>query len=302
MNNRLQNQGSKSVLCLKQLGQLPVDFTDPLLIQYPAMKLGVLPAVDFYLDALAERVGEIINASPSINKWVLTGPPLIKAPAAANLLCWRLYRHLQLRLSGRVILSMVDLHFLGTSEQIMDQQDFKLRYEYSNNSLEQRIKERSRLRDDIHLHEQDFSGNGVIVINDIRVTGTQQEHMNTSFGRVKPALIKWLYILEVENQLGINHPQIEHQINSSRFDTFDDFVELLTSADHRFTARCISRIFNYDTNDFFSLLSALSDQKRQSLYELAIGEGRFEGEFFADKFKLLKQQCSNTGRAYRGKQ
>jgi hypothetical protein len=192
MNNKPQSQGSNSVLSLKQLNRLPVDFTDPLLIQYPAMKLGVLSSVEFYIDALADRVGEIIKASADINKWVLTGPPLIKAPAAANLLCWLLYRHLQLRLSGRVKLSMVDLHFLGDSEQVMDQQDFKLRYEYSNNSLEQRIKERSRLRDDIHLHEHDFLGNGVIVINDIRVTGTQQEHMNSSFERVKPAALKWL--------------------------------------------------------------------------------------------------------------
>ena len=112
MNNKSQSQGSNSVLSLKQLNRLPVDFTDPLLIQYPAMKLGVLSSAEFYIDALADRVGEIIKASADINKWVLTGPPLIKAPAAANLLCWRLYHHLQLRLTGRASLSVVDLHFL----------------------------------------------------------------------------------------------------------------------------------------------------------------------------------------------
>jgi hypothetical protein len=156
------------------------------------------------------------------------------------------------------------------------------------------------LRDDIHLHERDFCGNGVIVINDIRVTGTQQEHMNTSFEHVKPAALTWLYILQVEKELGITHPQIEHQINSSRFDTFEDFVNLLTSADHRFTARCISRVFNYDLEEFSNVLQALSDQKRRALYELALGEGRFEGDFFVDKFKLLKQQCGNTDTMHRG--
>lgn len=299
MTNLPRNQDCNSVLSLKQLNQLPVDFADPLLIQYPAMKLGVLSAVEFYIEALAEKVSEIIEASTDIDKWVLTGPPLIKAPAAANLLCWRLYHHLQLRHSGRARLSMIDLRFLGDSEQVMDLQDFKLRYEYSNNSVEQRIKERSRLRDDIHLHEHDFLGNGVIVINDIRVTGTQQDHMNSSFERVKPAALKWLYILEVEQQLGITQPQIEHQINSSKFDTLDGFVDVLTSADHRFTARCISRAFNYDIDEFSSMLHSLSDQKRQNLYELAVGEGRFEGDFFADKFKLLKQSRNHTDIVHR---
>jgi hypothetical protein len=97
----------------------------------------------------------------------------------------------------------------------------------------------------------------------------------------------------------MTHPQIEHQINSSRFDTFVEFLGLLTSADHRFTARCISRAFTYDIDEFSRLLNALSVQKRQTLFELAVGEGRFEGEFFADKFKLLKQQCSKTDKAHR---
>lgn len=292
MNYIAQSEDINDVSSLLQVNQLPVDFSDPLIDKYPAMKIGVLSAVDFYIDLLADKVLTIIEAFPGIDHWVLTAPPLIKAPAAANLLCWRLYDHLDSKISNRITLSAVTLQFIGDSQEIADETDFKLRYEYSRNSLDERIRERNRLKDDINLRGREFSNKGVIVINDIKVTGTQQEHMKNSFDKVSPAALKWLYILEVDKALGIEHPEIEHQINSSRLNTLDEFINVLKSENHRFTARCISRVFSYSLDEFGRLLNEINDQKKQELYALAEEEGRFSGAFFSDKFSRLRRECS----------
>jgi len=292
MNHLAQSEDINEVSSLLQINQLPVDLADPLIRKYPAMKIGVLSAVEFYIELLANKVMELINHCPSISQWVLTAPPLIKAPAAANLLCWRLHNHLRSRISNRVTLSAMTLQFIGDSEQIADEKDFKLRYEYSRNSLDERIKERSRLKDDISHRRRDFFNKGVIVVNDIKVTGTQQAHMNSSFAKVSPAALNWLYIVELDRTLGVKHPEIEHQINSSRLNTLEEFINVLKSDDHRFTARCISRVFNYSLDEFDRLLNEICEQKRQELYALALGEGRFSGAFFSDKFSRLQRRSS----------
>ncbi len=292
MNHLAQSEGINNVWSLLQINQLPVNFSDPLIHQYPAMKIGVLSAVEFYIELLANKVMKLIDDCPSITEWVLTAPPLIKAPAAANLLSWRLHDHLRSRISKRVTLSAVTLQFIGDSEQIVDEKDFKLRYEYSRNSLDERIKERSRLKDDIGHRGDDFFNKGIIVVNDIKVTGTQQEHMKNSFDKVNPAALNWLYVVEVDKTLGVEHPEVEHQINCSRLNTLEEFIDVLKSDDHHFTARCISRVFNYNLDQFDHLLNQLGDRKKRELYELAAGEGRFSGAFFRDKFSRLKQQAS----------
>lgn len=286
---------TSQVGCLLKIDSLPLDFDQPLLANYPAMKIGEATAVAGYIDALVHKALQMMRSDPQYREWVLTAPPFIAAPAAANLLCWRTFEQLRSRLPDDYRLKLLDLHYASDESDVQDEADFKLRYEYSNNNLEQRIQERGRLRDDISRHAAQLSGRGVIIINDIRVTGTQQKFMQQSFDAVEVGTLKWLYLVEIDPKLGIKHPGIEHQINTSRLQSLDEFIHLLSSRGHRFTARCISRIFAYSFDDYQRVLHSLDITKLTELAKLAKGERRFGGDYFREKYNYLQSLTTAVG-------
>ena len=300
MGSVARNSIPSSTHCLQRVDGLPIDFEEALLAHYPAMKLGVVASVDFYIDKLATLSKQVMFDNADCKNWAITAPPFITAPAAANLLCWKLYSNLQKSLSGKYNLSLVDLHYTSDPSGIKGERDFKLGYEYSSNSVEERVKERSRLKDNINSHEKEFFDKGVLIVNDIRVTGTQQEFMHQSFQKVSPARLHWLYILEVDKQLGAKHPQIENQINSSSLQSLDEYQQVLSSDETRYTARCISRLFTHNQNQFRSLLTELNSDKQKLILKYAIGEKRFNGHYFDEKMSILQAMCESGEREMPG--
>ena len=285
---------SNHLQCLQTIDSLPLDLSRPLFFHYPTMKLGVSSAVDFYIDKLVDLALQSMLKAPECLDWVITAPLFNTAPAAANLLCWKMYKSLLKVLPKERHLSLVDLHLSPQRMKINSKKDFQTYYEYSSNSLEQRVKERSQLHqgsDDIVVKGDDFVGKGVLIINDIKVTGTQQMFMTRSFEKVKPASLHWIYIFEVDKALGVKHPQVESQINNSRVQSLEEFSDVICSDDTHQTARCVTRLFTYEMNDFEVLIKQLSARKRQTFFHYATEEGRFKGDYFIDKYTVLKKLC-----------
>lgn len=284
------NYISAATQCLEEIRSLPVDFDQPLFADYPAMKMGLKSAVDSYVAPMAELAKTAMSAHLNCKDWVITAPPYQALPAAANLLCWKLETALKADLPDDYVLTLLDLHYVNAQLCANSERDFRLRYDYSRNSIEDRTKERDRLQDDIGLHEAILSGKGVLVVNDIKVTGIQQEHMTRSFARVKPAHVEWLYIFAVDPELGVKHPEVEHRINSSRLQSLQEYQRILCADDTHHTARCISRLYNHDLDEFKALIDALKPAKRRHLLDLVEAEQRFDGDYFAEKTAFLKQR------------
>jgi hypothetical protein len=284
-----------SVSCLQKIDQLAIDLEQDLFTHYPAMKLGLDEDVSFYARKLAKVANNIIKKTEDCYDWVLTAPPYNAIPAAANLMSWRVYDLLKESLNSRQQLSIANLRLPKKSMVINNAQEFKTYYEYSNNSIQERIKERTKLQqnsDDIIKHKQDFCTRGVIVINDIKVTGTQQRFMQQSFAQVGPAHLHWLYVFDVDADLGKIDPKIEHRINHSKLQTLNEFIEVICSEKIEYTARCVSRLFAYETTDFEFLLHQLGAKRRALLLDLATREGRYDGDFFSEKIVLLEALCT----------
>ncbi len=282
--------------CLRTIDSLPLDLSEALFVHYPSMKLGVSSAVDFYIDKLVGLALQSMQETPECLDWVITAPLFNTAPAAANLLCWKMYKKLSVSLPKGRELSLVDLHLSPQRMTINSKKDFKTYYEYSSNSVEQRVKERSQLHkgsDDIIDQGDAFTGKGVLIVNDIKVTGTQQMFMSQSFEQVNPNSLHWIYIFEVDKSLGIKHPQVEAQINNSSVQSLDEFSDVICSIETHQTARCVTRLFTYDMDDFKTLIKRLPTQKRQIFFHYATEEGRFEGDYFIEKYRVLRGLCEN---------
>jgi hypothetical protein len=275
---------------LHTITSLPLDPQFPLFQQYPAMKLGVRASVRYYASLLTRLAETVIGSAPDETQWVVTAPPLYAIPAGANLLAGEVFRALSETAPGRLSIRSVDLRYALPNPQ--KAQDVLPAGDYSNSGIADRIRNRKELHEGEWAPRPDaadFRGRAVLVINDINVTGTQQQFLQQTLETVNPASIHWLYIIQVDPALGRSSPELEYSLNHLNLETFDDFVEVVARADIDYTSRCVARLFGYSESELASLVRSIDESRRRKLYQLAAGEGAYTGEQSKAKLALLRE-------------
>lgn len=261
------------VTALHTIDTLSLDSELRLFNYYPAMKMGVRESVQFYAALLLPLAETIVARHPEITEWVVTAPPLYAIPAGANLIAWEVFRLLTARGSCGVVMRSVDLRYslpylpLIHGTHTNDQ---------SSTGVANRIRSRRQLHEGKWAPKpdpEDFRGRAVLFINDINVTGTQQKFARLTLDRVQPALVHWLYIFQVDPDLGRAHPEIEYNLNYLNLDTFDDFAEAVATADIDYTSRAVARLFDYPIEQLGPLFRSLDPARRARLHQLATEEG-----------------------------
>jgi hypothetical protein len=276
----------ETVTSLYPLTCWPVDCRHDLLASYPAFKLGERESMVHYARRLAPVVEALIAANPLSTAWTLTAPPYHAIPAAANLLCQEIFGLLKGSFGPSVKLSLIELE-----ENVQHLENHSAHADYSRLSSTERIEARERSASAM-VYDQALSGQTVIFINDINVTGAQQRIMRRYFEAVGVAVIHWIYIIDVEDGLGRQAPQIEYDLNTWKYGSFDDFAAIVSTREISFTSKCIARMFSYDVVELTRLFGMLSVQRRSRILELTVQEGRYGGDAFREKIDLLKAFCS----------
>ncbi|MDN5851229.1 MAG: phosphoribosyltransferase family protein [Actinomycetia bacterium] len=278
----------ETVTSLYRLTSWPVSCRHDLLASYPAFKLGERESTVYYARRLAPVVEALIAAQPQTTAWALTAPPCHAIPAAANLLCREIFRLLKGGFGSPARLSLIEI-----AEDVQQLEQHRANVDYSRLSSTERIEARERSASAI-VHHQALSGQTVIFVNDINVTGAQQRVMRHYFEAIGVAVIHWIYIIEVADELGRQAPQIEYDLNTWKYGSFDDFAAFLSTAEITFTSKCIARIFSYDMVELSRLFSMLSLRSRLRILELTIQEERYGGDAFSEKIDLLRTFCNRA--------
>jgi hypothetical protein len=283
-----------TISALKHLVQAPDIYDGEIFQRYPGMKLGYETDVDFFAGKLCELAMRVVASDAGADAWMLTAPAYHHLPSAANLLAERL--HAMLRHRG-VVWPLVELRLLPEQVAIHSLEEFRRSYEYSRSPVTQRIAERKRLHDATRLDSdwQRFAGRRVMVVNDIHVTGTQQRFMHSSLAAAGATACLWLYIFHVDGELARTYPEVEHRINNCNLADLDSYASVLASTSTRHTARCLSRLFNEDLDNFRYLVFAIPPQSRERIYHAAMCEGRYDIPLFAEKMRLLNSNESDRG-------
>ena len=278
---------AKNTHALEEVNSLPLVLDQPRYRHYPGMKLGYLPDVTFFAQQLSALALAILQQQEGQNcEWVLTAPAFYQVPAAANLIA----RQVQVLLHQQgIFMPLIEPRLSPQQIEIRTRKDIKNYNNYSKNKVQQRIAERQRVQQHIDSNSllPQFQHKSVIVINDINVTGTQQQFMQARFEQLQARECTWLYIFTVDKNLAHRYPDIEYQINSSQWQSLDQFAELLCDQKTSPTARCLGRLFNETVENFCYLISAIDQDTRQKIYALAQLEGRYNGPFFSDKMQFL---------------
>lgn len=242
---------------------------------YPLLKMGAREGVAYFADRLRVQVEGILAASTL--EWVVTGPPSVTIPAAANLLSAAIFERIRAGTPCR-LLDIPELADEGSSESFHD--------DYARLGWREREVSRARAADAMVPLEA-FRGRAVLFVNDIRVTGAQERVMRRYFALVGASHVHWLYVVEVEESLGRREPQIEHALNQPEDGSFETFVRLFSTPELTFTAKGVQKAMSYDLANLRRLLEALPAERRAALCRLVQREPRYAGADFAAKRALL---------------
>lgn len=256
---------------LHRISELPLDPDAEIFHQYPAFKLGVTESVRHYARLLLPLVNELIANESG---WVLTAPPIVaQTPAGANLLCWELF---DLYTRDSKNLSLIDLHYNNDAKASMD---------YAKKDFADRVAEREQLSRQL-VSNTDFSGRPVLFVNDICVTGAQQQAMQQYFELVKAARVRWLYLIVVDPEVGRTNPEIEWEIN---FAPFEDLLRMVTLEDIQFTGKCVFRLMQLSVAELDQILRALTRERRTQLLRLALLNGFESVDKYQEQMELVRR-------------
>lgn len=256
---------------LHRISELPLDPDAEIFRHYPAFKLGVTESVRHYARLLLPLVNELIANESG---WVLTAPPIVaQTPAGANLLCWELF---DLYTRDSKDLSLIDLHYNDDAKASMD---------YAKKDFADRVAEREQLSRQL-VSNTDFSGRPVLFVNDICVTGAQQQAMQQYFELVKAARVRWLYLIVVDPEVGRTNPEIEWEIN---FAPFEDLLRMVTREDIQFTGKCVFRLMQLSVAELDQILRALSRERRTQLLRLALLNGFESVDKYQEQMELVRR-------------
>jgi hypothetical protein len=259
--------------CLHRISELPFDPQSEIFRHYPGFKLGVTSCVRYYARLLLPLVKKLIDESEH-RGWRLTAPAIAaRTPAAANLLCWELFDLYQRERNSKE-LSVVDIHYENEATASID---------YANLDLADRLTLRERLSQRL-VRNADFHGRPVLFINDVCVTGAQQNAMQEYFERAGAACVRWLYLVVIDPEIGKANPKIEWQIN---FAPFEDLLRMVSREQIEFTGKCVLKLMNLSITELDQVLRALDSERRTRLLELATLNGFQNLDGFEEQMNLV---------------
>ena len=289
IRENLKDLQTTSQLSLRTIEHLPVDYHDDFFSHYSRLKLGVTESVEYYGPQLSRLAKDAITDSlPQQVDWAITAPPYHVLPGGPNLLASYLYEDLKRTFRDSINLSLVHLPVETEHLEIKDWESLNKFHNYSTFSAQERnqLYDGSRL---LSLNASDFQSRSILFVNDIKVTGTQQEYMERTFVKVNPRQICWLYILVIDPEIAKVEPEVEYAINNSSNASLEEFGALLATQNLQYTSRCITRLLSYEVSELAILFQMLDAGRKRAILELALAEGRFSGDYFREKIDLLRR-------------
>ena len=268
--------------CLHRISELPFDPESEIFRHYPGFKLGVVDSVSYYARLLLPLVRELIANDSNHTGWILTGPAIAaQTMAAANLLCREL-ADLYLRerdTRNYKELTLIDIQYDNESTASID---------YAKLDFADRLTLRERLSQRL-VRNADFHGRPILFVNDVCVTGAQQDAMQEYFERDGAACVRWLYLIVIDPEIGRANPRIEWQIN---FAPFEDLLRMVSREQIQFTGKCVLKLMHLSIAELDHVLRALNVERRTRLLELATVNGFQNLDGFEEQMKLVRSYAA----------
>ena len=248
--------------------------------QYSLLKFGHKKAISHFADKLFHLIVDLHKSkSIDLNKCVILIGPYQFIDTASSLLTKQTVERLN---------DFAD--HLGLVKKIESLKvDRKTTYftDYAKMSKEDRynlIK-----NDSFYVDYNKLGDNDIIIIDDIRISGTHEDIMFDLFqsdGFSKT--VNFLFLAEIDPDSF--EPAIEHHLNSTVIETAHDLIPYLVEDSLEFTTRGVKMIFSLPEVEFLTFLDQIPISKYAELYHLAIGNEYDKVEITASNIAILNNK------------
>ncbi len=250
--------------------------------QYSLLKFGHKKAISHFSEKLFHLIVELHKVkSIDLNKSVILIGPYQFIDTASSLLTKQTIKRLtesadQLGLVKKVESLKVDRRTTYFTDYAkMSKED---RYNLIKN-------------DSFYVDYQTLGDNDIIIIDDIRISGTHEDIMFDLFKSDGFSnTVHFLFLAEIDPDSF--EPAIEHHLNSTVIATAHDLIPYLAEDSLEFTTRGVKMIFSLPEVEFLTFLAHIPSSKYTELYHLAIGNEYDKVEITATNIALLNKKLN----------
>jgi len=143
--------------------------------------------------------------------------------------------------------------------------------------------------DSFYVDYHTLGDNDIIIIDDIRISGTHEDIMFDLFKSDGFSnTVHFLFLAEIDPDAF--EPAIEHHLNSTVIATAHDLIPYLVEDSLEFTTRGVKMIFSLPEVEFLTFLDKIPSSKYAELYHLAIGNEYDKVEITASNIAILNNK------------
>jgi orotate phosphoribosyltransferase len=241
--------------------------------EYSQFKYGRRDVAERYGSALAgviiDHLEPMLYGSEEV---VILGTPYKRIPNAARMLAIGAQRHM--RAAGLpVTYTYIYQHRLVEGD-------------YSKLSVEQReLRNKQKKR---YVDPDDFAGRHVVVIDDIRITGSIERSIIRMLDGIPVLSTSIVNLVRLDPDAAKREPQLESKLNHCAMTGLRDLLGLMSQRDQFvLTTRAVKYILESPEGDILWLLGQLNDIQIAALYEAIVDEGYDAMQCYQHKFTLV---------------
>jgi hypothetical protein len=274
---------AESWASLYEVSTIPASVSGTPFENYGRFKVGCEDAIDHYADRLLHPVQRVIEANESVRTWLLTAPPIAVLPAAANLLCVSVLRKLLSRMPE------FDLTVRWLRKAPL--RDLFMSDHYGNRDLVGRHRYLTQTSSG-WIPDAQLRNASIIFINDVHVTGAQEERLRRYFMGCDVGFVHWQYLFVVNATNLQSAPPVEKRLNRIGLATESDFISLIDHPAITITSKFLWRLFSLSEVGFRQAVSRMPLARCTCVVQLLNDEAvPFEGTL-RRKFEILKDKIS----------
>ena len=232
-------------------------------VAYSRFKYGFLPPAIEYGKQLAALVADELFDVAGDRPIIVVSAPYKYLPTASEAIARAMLQELSLLavLDGRE--PPVLLPFGKT--QVGDSS-------YARSSEADRLAKLATLG--LHIDERRIPGSHVLVVDDIRITGTAQKATATYLEQLDPASIWYLHAARLPEDVGKEFPHLESELNETVPHSLRGFFQEMLAGEFQLNTRVLRYILETeDTEEFRLFLGAMPIANLVEIHQAAVGTG-----------------------------
>lgn len=231
-------------------------------VAYSLFKYGFIPPAIGYGNGLAALIGDELFALAGNEPIIIVSAPYKCLPTASEAIARALQHALchRAELDGREPPVLVPF----SKAEVGDSS-------YARAGEAERLQQLATLG--LRIDESRIPGSHVLVVDDIRITGTAQKVTAAYLESLQPASIWYLHAARLPKDIG-THPGLEDELNQTVAHTLEGFLQQVADGAFQLNTRVLRFILETaDIGEFRSFLNAAPFALLAEIHQASVGNG-----------------------------